>query len=222
AVHPPASPAIRDGRHRERHDSPRLCFPSVPCVAQHRPRSRTTKRPGPGHLSPPVGGGWPATGNDRWSRPANAPRHRPPWASMAEHLRPSTERPGHRATTEHATRRAPPTPRRRQSRDKARQAHAGSTTAMRLGGAGRPSDEHWGEAVWRTGDPAPPDPRRKQQRQAGQLPPHSNRSSRSFAHRGSGSASCAWSGSALRLAPHSAHSPAQSTRHTTWAGSASA
>jgi hypothetical protein len=28
--------------------------------------------PTPGHLSPPVGGARPATGNDRWSRPANA------------------------------------------------------------------------------------------------------------------------------------------------------
>jgi hypothetical protein len=161
AVHPPASPAIRDGRHRERHDSPRLCFPSVPCVAQHRPRSRTTKRPGPGHLSPPVGGGWPATGNDRWSRPANAPRHHPPWASMAEHLRPSTERPGHRATTEHATRRPPPTPRRRQSRDKARQAHAGSTTAAdRVGPGARPTNTG-AKPFGGSGDPAPPDHRRK-------------------------------------------------------------
>ena len=51
---------------------------------------------------------------------------------------------------------------------------------------------------------------------------YSRRSSRSLAQRGSGALSCAWPGSSLRLAPHSGHRPAQSTRHTTWLGSVSA
>ncbi|MEA2275189.1 MAG: hypothetical protein QOC78_149 [Solirubrobacteraceae bacterium] len=119
---------------------------------------RTSERPWSRHLSPPVGGGWPAPGNDRWSRPANAPRHHPPWASMAEHLRPSTERPGHRP--EQTLRRDV----HRRRRPVARAASAARTPRRRaappaadwVGPGARPTDTE--RSVRRMGRPGPTRP----------------------------------------------------------------
>ncbi|MEA2256135.1 MAG: hypothetical protein QOG35_2180 [Solirubrobacteraceae bacterium] len=73
--------AIRDGRHPERHVSPRLRFPSVPCVAQHRARSRCSTRNAPyaGRIRRARARAWSTS-----PRPRPRPRYaEPPPASVA-------------------------------------------------------------------------------------------------------------------------------------------
>jgi hypothetical protein len=119
-------------------------------TAPERPRS--SSREG-WHLSPPVGGARPATGNDRWSRPANAcPRTTHAegrWPSICGHRQRGR---GIRLKPSPTARRAPPTATGSPSQTRG----AAADRRKRPATAGRTLTPTAAPATSPTADPAPP------------------------------------------------------------------